>query len=47
MPAMQMAFDKVQASGEVDPEYDPIPGMKPKFASHSNRRCYNPARLTL
>ena len=38
MPAMQMAFDKVQVSGKADPEYDPIPGVKPKFANHSNRR---------
>ena len=38
IPAMQMAFDMVQASGEVDPEYDPLPGWKPKFANHSNRR---------
>lgn len=38
IPAMDLAFERVQATGQIDPEYEPIPGMEPKFANHSNRR---------
>jgi hypothetical protein len=38
VPAMRMAFDRVNAAGVVDPEYDVTSDPIPKFANHSNRR---------
>ena len=38
VPAMKAAFERVQASGMVDPEYDSTTDPVPKFGNHSNRR---------
>ena len=35
---MTAAFERVQASGMVDPEYDSTTDPVPKFGNHSNRR---------
>lgn len=38
IPAMQKAFERVKATGRVDPEYDSTTDPVPKFGNHSNRR---------